>query len=444
MTYNSALGTYSYPAATAPRPHAPTDVAGQALTYDRNGNMLSGMGRTIAYDAADRPVTVTANGQTTTYVYGPDDKRLKKVTGGNTTLYLGDDEEHLSDGTVIKHIDGTVRRVGSVSNWMHRDHLSSIRLMTDATGTQIAENRYRPYGERTDVQLAVNTPRESRGWIGERDDPETGLTYLNARYYDPALGRFITPDWFDPTDRGVGTNRYAYGMNNPIMLKDPSGNIIDTILDIVFVGYDVGKISYDFLTEGEVDPVDVAALGADLAATVTPFATGAGPMVRAGAAATNTTKEATKAIADKAAEQATAKAKKASDLIPNTVESVENAKNIFQKNRNYWSSEPINFKGHKVFQRNDLIDPNLVDERGRTNLERMQNGLAPLGPDGKPLNLHHMTQRNDGPIAEMAQTFHQKNSKTIHINPNTVPSGIDRKNFNKWRSQYWKARAIDF
>ncbi len=118
MTYNSALGSYSYPAATAPRPRAPTDVAGQALTYDRNGNMLSGMGRTIAYDAADRPVTVTANGQTTTYVYGPDDKRLKKITGGVTTLYLGDDEEHLSDGTVIKHIDGTVRRVGSVSNWM--------------------------------------------------------------------------------------------------------------------------------------------------------------------------------------------------------------------------------------------------------------------------------------------------------------------------------------
>ncbi len=229
MTYNSALGSYSYPAATAPRPHAPTDVAGQALTYDRNGNMLSGMGRTIVYDAADRPVTVTANGQTTTYVYGPDDKRLKKVTGGNTTLYLGDDEEHLSDGTVIKHIDGMVRRVGSVSNWIHRDHLSSVRLMTDATGTQIAENRYRPYGERTDVQLAVNTPRESRGWIGERDDPETGLTYLNARYYDPALGRFITPDWFDPTGPGVGTNRYAYGMNNPIMLKDPSGNRVSDV-----------------------------------------------------------------------------------------------------------------------------------------------------------------------------------------------------------------------
>ncbi len=68
-TYNSALGTYSYPAATAPRPHAPTDVAGQALTYDNNGNMLSGMGRTIAYDAADPPMGVVAAGHCTNCLY---------------------------------------------------------------------------------------------------------------------------------------------------------------------------------------------------------------------------------------------------------------------------------------------------------------------------------------------------------------------------------------
>ena len=43
------------------------------------------------------------------------------------------------------------------------------------------------------------TPRSSKGFIGERDDPETGLNYLHARYYDPALGRFISPDPWDPT-----------------------------------------------------------------------------------------------------------------------------------------------------------------------------------------------------------------------------------------------------
>jgi len=114
-----------------------------------------------------------------------------------------------------------------------------------------------------------------------------------------------------------------------------------------------------------------------------------------------------------------------------------------KKGNKLWKKS-INFQGNKVFQRNDLINPKLVDGRGRTNLERMKKGLAPLGPDGKSINLHHMTQRHNGAIAEMTQTFHQKNSKVIHINPNSVPSGINRAVFNKWRSAYWKSRANDF
>lgn len=44
-------------------------------------------------------------------------------------------------------------------------------------------------------------------FIGERFDDDSGLQYLNARYYDPELGIFIQPDWFEVTWRGVGTNR---------------------------------------------------------------------------------------------------------------------------------------------------------------------------------------------------------------------------------------------
>ncbi len=111
--------------------------------------------------------------------------------------------------------------------------------------------------------------------------------------------------------------------------------------------------------------------------------------------------------------------------------------------KKFWT-DSITFQGNKVFQRNDLIDPKLVDGRGRSNIERMQKGLAPIGPDGKPLNLHHMTQRQSGAIAEMTQSFHQQNSKIIHINPNSIPSGINRSEFNKWRYNYWKMRANDF
>ncbi|MFQ5614324.1 MAG: HNH/ENDO VII family nuclease, partial [Anaerolineae bacterium] len=104
----------------------------------------------------------------------------------------------------------------------------------------------------------------------------------------------------------------------------------------------------------------------------------------------------------------------------------------------------ITFEGNKVYQRDDLIDPNLTDELGRTNLQRMQEGLAPKGPDGHSITLHHMLQTQEGPLAEVTQTFHEGNSSTIHINPSTIPSGIDRDAFRDWREQYWMNRALDF
>ncbi|WP_392551414.1 hemagglutinin repeat-containing protein [Orbus wheelerorum] len=120
------------------------------------------------------------------------------------------------------------------------------------------------------------------------------------------------------------------------------------------------------------------------------------------------------------------------------------AKNYFGQQRQYWSNDPVQFKGNKVYQRNDLFDINFVDAKGRTNLERMQKGLAPIGKDGQSVNLHHMTQKQDGPIAEVTQNFHKDNHSVIHVNDNSIPSGIDRNQFNKWRSEYWKNRADEF
>ncbi|MHA7058270.1 HNH/ENDO VII family nuclease [Aquimarina sp. M1] len=111
--------------------------------------------------------------------------------------------------------------------------------------------------------------------------------------------------------------------------------------------------------------------------------------------------------------------------------------------RQFWTSETI-FRNIKVYKRDDIINGNLVDLSGRTNKQRMQAGLAPIGPDGKSVNLHHMLQSDSAGIAEMTQTFHQTNHATIHINPNTIPSGIDRNAFNTWKRNYWKERANDF
>jgi RHS repeat-associated protein len=89
--------------------------------------------------------------------------------------------------------------------YLHRDHLASVRIVTDATGTIAEATGYSAYGERTTEAMTT-----AKGYIGERFDPETGLLYLNARYYDPQIARFVSPDDWDPTKEGVGTNRYAY------------------------------------------------------------------------------------------------------------------------------------------------------------------------------------------------------------------------------------------
>lgn len=131
-------------------------------------------------------------------------------------------------------------------------------------------------------------------------------------------------------------------------------------------------------------------------------------------------------------------------VAPNKTATQADVANHFQQNRQFWTSDPIQFSGNKVYQRNDLIDPNRVDPvSGKTNLELMQAGRAPLGPDGKSINLHHLTQSQSGAIAEVTQTLHSNNHGVLHM-PNTVPSGVNRTEFNAWRRNYWRNRANDF
>lgn len=163
VTFNSAVGSYTYPAPTGLRPHAVTQAGSQTYSYDIRGNMISGGGRTVTYDGLDRPVTVTRGGVVTTFYYGPDGTRAGKASGGQLSLYFGADEEITPEGRKIRHPHAGVREVDGTLNWLQSDHLASIRLMTNGSGAVIAENHYRPYGQRTELQQAVNLPRESNG-----------------------------------------------------------------------------------------------------------------------------------------------------------------------------------------------------------------------------------------------------------------------------------------
>lgn len=115
----------------------------------------------------------------------------------------------------------------------------------------------------------------------------------------------------------------------------------------------------------------------------------------------------------------------------------------WRRTREYWTQEDT-FGGMKVYQRDDIIDPARLDKKGRTSLERMQNGDPPVGPDGASVELHHLNQADEGPVVEVTKTFHSENNAAIHINGNKMGSGIDRDTFDAWRKRYWKRRAQDF
>jgi hypothetical protein len=90
---------------------------------------------------------------------------------------------------------------------------------------------------------------------------------------------------------------------------------------------------------------------------------------------------------------------------------------------------------------NKEIDPSIIDENNKSNLSRMKDGLAPIGSDGKLMDLHHIGQKPDSPLGELTKTDHQENSGVLHTRDE---SQIDRSKFDIEKANHWKARARDF
>jgi RHS repeat-associated protein len=100
----------------------------------------------------------------------------------------------------------------------YTDPQGTVLAKTDAQGTILARYDYRPYGG----VVNGNGPN-GPGYTGHVQDPETGLVYMQARYYDPA-GRFPSPDPVGPSPGNVYSfNRYVYANDNPARYIDPDG-----------------------------------------------------------------------------------------------------------------------------------------------------------------------------------------------------------------------------
>ncbi len=270
-------GSFTYPAPTGVRPHAPTHLGSQAISYDANGNMTGDGARTLIWDEANRlkQVNIAASGANVHLAYGPDGSRARKSSPFKVTRYPSPDIEfsgsgtNASDWTRYPHMN--VKVEGTTKYWLHRDHLASVRVVTDITGAPAESTNYASYGERTNAAMTTE-----KGYIGERHDPETGLIYLNARYMDPIFGRFISPDDWDPVLEGVGTNRYAYAQNDPVNKADNNGHNWAAFADAVIGGIVDTHDVYSTFTDPEATAADkaISALGYGVGAVAPGFGYG--------------------------------------------------------------------------------------------------------------------------------------------------------------------------
>ena len=114
--------------------------------------------------------------------------------------------------------------------YIGRDYLGSITHIIDKNGVIIEENSYDAWGNlRNPVTHEIDNTQElflGRGYTGHEHLQQFGLINMNARLYDPALGRFLSPDPYiqDPTNT-QNFNRYSYVLNNPLKYTDPSGEV---------------------------------------------------------------------------------------------------------------------------------------------------------------------------------------------------------------------------
>ncbi|MHC1725322.1 MAG: RHS repeat-associated core domain-containing protein [Syntrophobacteraceae bacterium] len=236
---NSRLGAYTY---YSSRPNAVRAAGANTYDYDANGNMKTRItgarSQSMVFDHENRLASITEGANRNDYLYDYTGARVKKVSlvSGvtSTTVYIGGIYEQ-KDGVNLKHIFAGGRRVasrkGSSTFYFHPDHLGSLSVVTNASGESKQTATYYPFGE---TRNSTGPEDFDYKFTGQENDPETGLYYYGARYYDPEIGRFISPDSIVQAPGDPQTlNRYSYCRNNPLMYTDPTGHFWQIIVGAI-------------------------------------------------------------------------------------------------------------------------------------------------------------------------------------------------------------------
>lgn len=126
----------------------------------------------------------------------------------------------------------------------------------------------------------------------------------------------------------------------------------------------------------------------------------------------------------------------------NLISSLEEADRKLSENKIYRESDlkKENINNRECYIRND-IDYNQKDPFGRTNLERMKNGLCPININGEKIELHHKGQKMDAPLIELTMQEHRGQGNDTILHDKQKESEIDRIKFNNEKINHWKTRA---
>jgi len=173
------------------------------------------------------------------------------------------------------------------------DTMGSAVAAYDENGTLCWEETYTPYGSKTKredsfIPAGCGVLAEERGFTGHTEDIETDLVYMQQRYYDPTVGRFLSIDPLDANPNDPLTlNRYAYANNNPLKYFDPDGRSAR----LFTTSYKLGRAAFvQYRRAGKLDAKSVKDIGLDEIAGIaedlnTLFGSTASPLERVVAAA---------------------------------------------------------------------------------------------------------------------------------------------------------------